>query len=266
MARFDAKANQWGKQSVDNNSLGYEYGISLEIDPTRRLLVSVGHGNVYTWDISNLNASIPSQLITTTGDNSMVGISAPGLAYDPVTQTLVAWNGGATVYILDPGTKVWTKRNPTNSVTPTAANGNGTFGRFRYCPSKNAFVAVNRVSENVFIYKLTADASAPQWYLDMLNGNGSSAEAAPRPVMTGRLLVSPSPAGKSATIRWTDPALGDRDISIGIFDPSGKLFLKITGRANSEIRWETGALPKGIYLAKAESSGRIFIGKFIIQM
>ena len=33
----------------------------------------------------------------------------------------------------------------------------GTFGRFRYVPSKNVFVLYNAVNQNVFIYRLTAD-------------------------------------------------------------------------------------------------------------
>ncbi|MBI2216471.1 MAG: right-handed parallel beta-helix repeat-containing protein, partial [Candidatus Rokubacteria bacterium] len=36
-----------------------------------------------------------------------------------------------------------------------------TYGRFQYIPSKNAFIAVNRTNQNVYIYKLTAGAPAP---------------------------------------------------------------------------------------------------------
>ena len=31
---------------------------------------------------------------------------------------------------------------------------NGTFGRFRYIPSKDRFILVNSVKQNVFIYRL----------------------------------------------------------------------------------------------------------------
>ncbi len=36
---------------------------------------------------------------------------------------------------------------------PTPGALNGTFGRFRYSPVRNVFIAVNSTEENVFIYK-----------------------------------------------------------------------------------------------------------------
>jgi hypothetical protein len=45
---------------------------------------------------------------------------------------------------------------PTNTITPTAPNQNGTYGRFRYVPSKNVFIVVNSVDENVYFYKFTS--------------------------------------------------------------------------------------------------------------
>ncbi|MCF6264732.1 MAG: hypothetical protein L3J24_14255, partial [Xanthomonadales bacterium] len=43
-----------------------------------------------------------------------------------------------------------------NSVSPSARQSFGTYGRFRYIPSKNAFVLVNHTNTNVFFYKLTS--------------------------------------------------------------------------------------------------------------
>jgi len=36
---------------------------------------------------------------------------------------------------------------------PTAAEDRGTFGRFRYVPSRDVFIVVNRTNENVYIYR-----------------------------------------------------------------------------------------------------------------
>ena len=56
--------------------------------------------------------------------------------------------------------------------TPTDPVKNGTYGRFRYIPSKNAYVVVNGVKQNVFFYRLTkrADAPIPKHFLTALKG------------------------------------------------------------------------------------------------
>jgi hypothetical protein len=58
---------------------------------------------------------------------------------------------------------VWTQAtlSGSNTVTPMAANGDGTYGRFRYIPSKNAYVVVNSIDEDVFFYKLAAGQTNP---------------------------------------------------------------------------------------------------------
>src|SRR6185436_1420746 len=42
-----------------------------------------------------------------------------------------------------------------------SAAANGTFGRFRYVPSRNVFIVVNAIDANVFLYRYTAGAGAP---------------------------------------------------------------------------------------------------------
>ena len=81
-----------------------------------------------------------------------------------MSDRIVAWNGGASVYTLNMDTLVWERRAPvsSNTVTPpqvTAAG--GTFGRFQYMSFYNAFIAVNDTSENVYIYKLSAGTGSP---------------------------------------------------------------------------------------------------------
>ncbi len=42
-----------------------------------------------------------------------------------------------------------------------APNKNGTYGRFRYIPSRSAYIVVNTVSENVYIGRLSDRAAEP---------------------------------------------------------------------------------------------------------
>ncbi len=89
---------------------------------------------------------------------------APGLVYDPVLDRIVAWSGEPGVglqtrdfYVLDLESRIWSRISPapTNTVTPTAASDTGTFGRFQYLPERNAYLVVNDVDDNVFLYRLS---------------------------------------------------------------------------------------------------------------
>ncbi|PIE85031.1 hypothetical protein CSA08_04285 [Candidatus Gracilibacteria bacterium] len=84
------------------------------------------------------------------------GKIAPGLAYVPTLKKFVVWNGGESLYALDGKTWKWSRivNSNLNQIIPTQANKNGTYGRFRYIPSKNALIVVNSIYENVYIYKL----------------------------------------------------------------------------------------------------------------
>ena len=147
-----------GDWSTRTNWLGcYSYYATLEVDPFNRVLVGIGDGDQWVMDIS-ANGTIPLQTLNTSGDQTIVNAEAPGLAYDSVSGKLVGWAGGTSVYALDTKTWTWTRiyPSPGNTVSPTAPNSTGTYGRFRYIPSKNAFIVVNSVDENVFFYKLSA--------------------------------------------------------------------------------------------------------------
>ena len=136
--------------------------MSAAIDPIRRKLVllgGTGYGGIpktKIYDISNPNA-VTGGIVTTVGDTEIENSDAAGLEFDSVNNQLVAWKNGSQVYTLNIDNLEWTQVEPatTNLVTPSAASGNGTYGRFRYVPSKNVFVLVNKMTENVFVYKLS---------------------------------------------------------------------------------------------------------------
>jgi hypothetical protein len=155
VAEFDPAAKSWQIRTGWEGC--YNYYPTMVVDKDRRLLVAIGEGMQWAWDISK-SGNLTRIDLNTTGDQTIVNTRAPGLAYDPVDKKIVGWAGGTDVFALDTGTWQWTKMPlaSTNTVVPTAPNTNGTYGRFRYIPSKNAFVVVNSVDEDVYFYKLSA--------------------------------------------------------------------------------------------------------------
>jgi hypothetical protein len=156
---YDPATNTWQVQ----NAYSYmDYYLTAAIDPVRRKMIAVGVNQQVMWDLKNPTAGYTT--LSTSGDTTITSAQSPGVVYDPVSDKFVAWSGGANVYTLNMDTRVWTRVAPasTNTVIPTAANNTGTYGRFRYIPSKNAFIVVNSIDENVFIYKLsTGQVVAP---------------------------------------------------------------------------------------------------------
>ena len=160
LAEWDPSRDVWTQRS--NNYGPADYYMTAAIDTKRHKLVAVGAGKIYAYDLTALGL-IPVVPLTTTGDTTIVNPKSPGFEYDSIIDKFVAWSGGADVYTLDPDTWKWTRLTPTdtNTVIPTDATLSGTYGRFRYIPSKNAFVVVNSVNENVYIYKLSSGTGTP---------------------------------------------------------------------------------------------------------
>ncbi|MFT3771788.1 MAG: kelch repeat-containing protein [Minicystis sp.] len=147
LMEFDPVANTWTPRNSD--ALGWYYA-GADIDPKRHTLVFTADGlTLYTYAIAQAGA--PVTTVKTTGITAPIG-NATGLAYDPVLDRFVAWSGGPVVYFLDPQTWHVTAVTGTGDV-PTPGALNGTFGRFRYSPARNVFIAVNATEEDVFIYK-----------------------------------------------------------------------------------------------------------------
>lgn len=132
--------------------------MTATIDTKRKLFVIVGDGKVHAYSIAP-GSNYSRQTWNTTGATSAVQGNAIGLAYDPVTDRVVAWNGGNTVYSLNPDTKIWTAI--TYSGGPGPALSNGTYGRFAYSPASGAFVVVNSVDSNAYALRLDNSAMSP---------------------------------------------------------------------------------------------------------
>ncbi len=170
-----------GSRDIEGRWIDNE--ITGVVHPVEEQFVAVGLGNVYVWNLGG--GTRRHTLLQTTGGDPIVNEDSPGLQYDPTIDKIVGWAGGADVYTLDLNTAVWTRIEPaaTNATVPTAAEARGTFGRFRYIPSKNVYVLVNRVNENVYFYKLSAAAGVPQPVVQ-LSANPSSVPPQGRPTLT----------------------------------------------------------------------------------
>lgn len=142
--------------------------MSAAIDPERRKFVWVGSGYVRVWDLNTFtcNEYTAAQIA---GDGIVVNSDAPGFQYDPTIKKFVAWRGGANVYTFDLTTRTFTLLPPaaSNTVTPPTPDNNtskGTYGKFRYIPSRNAYVMAHMTTQNVYLYRLssgTGDLTPP---------------------------------------------------------------------------------------------------------
>jgi hypothetical protein len=152
LTEYNPSSNTWTVHAADNT--GWTPAYTCALDWRRRKFVGLGEGDVRVWDLNNPDAT--AVFMNTTGATSIVGVDKPGFVYDPVTDRFVAWAGGSDVYSLNMTTGVWTRHLKTAGPTPTGATATGTYGRFQYVPSKNVFVAVNAIDEDVYVYKLSS--------------------------------------------------------------------------------------------------------------
>ena len=152
LAAYDPVADQWSPNYGGNYYLSY--GTTAAVDSKRHKMVAAGRGIVLLFDLDNPGDPVE---IPTSGNLSIQNSFYPGFVYDPVSDQYVGWHGGGDVYTLNPDTWAWSKLSlaGSNTVVPDAPNSNGTYGRFRYIPSKNAFIGVNRTNGSVYFYKLS---------------------------------------------------------------------------------------------------------------
>jgi hypothetical protein len=149
---YDPSANSW--KQLPNSYGQFDYHMSPVVDPVRKRLYVFGHNEQWMYDISagSAGSSYPRQNANTTGGAAFLANDSPGLAYDSAQDRIVGWDGGNTVWLLNPATGAWTSQ--THAGGP-AAMSNGTFGRFRYVPALNLFVTCNSISADCSTLRLT---------------------------------------------------------------------------------------------------------------
>ena len=142
---YDSATDTWSRLKMDE-ARGFT-GVAL--DTNRGKLVALSMGKVIVYDV---RGKTPAEEWKTTGDTDFLNEREVGFEYDPVADKYVGWSSGP-VFVLDPETKVWQAHNPPGAPKPSE---NGTYGRWRYVPSVNAYVLVTGIDNNVHFYKLTA--------------------------------------------------------------------------------------------------------------
>ena len=152
---YTFETNAYARLSLDQ-ALSQE--MTATIDTKRKLFIIVGAGKVVAYSIAS-GSNYARQTWNTTGATAVVQDTAVGLAYDPVTDRIVAWNGGNTAYSLNPDTKIWTAM--TYSGGPGSALSNGTYGRFADSPTSGAFVVVNSGDSDAYALRLAAPVPPP---------------------------------------------------------------------------------------------------------
>ncbi len=154
---YNVETNFWRKLNgtrINNNGGPSDRG--MVIDPKRNKIVVVGGGEVAVYDLDNDDGRIYQKQLWATTGNEFQSTSAeggrgryrPGVNYDPVLDRIVVWNGGAA-QALNMDTREWEPL----AVAPQIPFSSGTYGRFRYSPTQNAYVVVNSGRDNVLIFK-----------------------------------------------------------------------------------------------------------------
>ncbi len=161
LSQWNPFSHQWTLRL--NNTPEPSYYETADIDFHRHLLVACGRGKLKVTHLANIPAVLSCEMVKTIGDSEVADAPSPGFCYVPQIDKFVAWANGPDVYTLDIDTLRWTKHPPaaTNHVSPGNAQQWGTFGRFRYIPSRNLFIVCNDVKKNVFLYRLTGDKPNP---------------------------------------------------------------------------------------------------------
>ena len=175
LLNYDPSSEEWSIVTADGSPVDVEITpidqhvaeIGYDPDtPQDHKMVVIGGGVAYYFDLSDSNNITRHELVTT-GDNSIIDATAPGLEYNEETGTFFAWGGGADLFELDlhdPANATWTKHTidaGSESNIPPAQVSTGTFGRFQYIQSENAFVLANGAKENVFVYKHGVGSTDP---------------------------------------------------------------------------------------------------------
>jgi hypothetical protein len=127
-----------------------DYHMSAVIDPVRKRFLIAGSRNVYAYDIGP-GSAYERKTLATHGGDPLVASAYPGLAYDPVADRIVGWNGGDSVYQLNLDDLGWTADSPPGG--PGEAVATGTYKRFAYSEKAGAFIVVNGAAKNAFAYR-----------------------------------------------------------------------------------------------------------------
>lgn len=149
--RLDLATFNWTQAHSAATGGGYHYtGV---LDPASEKFLILGNNLSYLYDLS---VSPPVRVeFPTTGASALVASKYPGLSYHPPSGKIVGWAGGDAVYVLDLATASWTPQVFSGGLPAAVGQTEtGTFHRWSWVPALGAFVAVNSVDNNAFLFRL----------------------------------------------------------------------------------------------------------------
>jgi hypothetical protein len=153
LGEFAPATQTWSQRTGAGTFSEFDPARTMVLDDAQRQLLVIGGGHLQSRDLSQTSPQ-PTDVITSGGD-ALVNAQGPGLVYHPVRQRVIGWAGGGAVYELNFATRVWTAYAPSSPAVPPTSSPRGVYGRWQYVKSRNVFVAMNRVDENVWVYRLS---------------------------------------------------------------------------------------------------------------
>jgi hypothetical protein len=218
---------------------------------------TVSYEQVFT---RNPDGSLVKKMLKTSGEKAWQGFEeGPGLAY--AKGFLYGWANGDKVYRLDNldlvnQTGTWTELDfggtgPT--IDPNQYQ--GTYGRFRYSPKLDVFVAVNHVDANVWV------ARPPDTNLSSIKQANLKGINRVQPIS-----AFPNPLYPSTVISYQ----GQENGSLKIFNPAGKLVKSYaTQKGEGKVEWHGKnsrglRVASGMYMAKYTVNNRIHYLKLFV--
>ena len=238
---YDYDANVWERLATDNIA-GFTWFYSMTLDPVRRKLVLVGGRDTpHTYLISlDGNPNYNLTPLSTSNGQSIEGTQAPGVAFDPTTNNIIAWDGSkrnsnlSTVWSLNPETGQWTLKASTGTSMVTNPSSTGTYGRWQYVPQLNKFVGVADVDQNAWLYQIS--------------GTGNPTDTSP-PSVT---LSQPS---NGATLSGNTTLTASATDNVGViavtFQVNGSNVGSEMTTFPYSLAWNTTSLPDGSYTLTA---------------
>lgn len=151
---YDVEANAYTRLADSY----LDYHMTGRIDPVRKEFVVLGCSGCDGGGAKRISIAEGSDFAlqdlndTLVGCDELLDVVAPGLAWDPVLERLVGWSGGSDVFSLDLAAVACTRHTATGG--PGDAQGNGTYGRWRYFPDEGVFTVVNDWQANAFAFRL----------------------------------------------------------------------------------------------------------------
>lgn len=134
--------------------------VSAAFDPDRRLMVMIGEGRVDTYALDT-DTYVQDLAIDGASVSDLFGGMAPGLDFDPEQQRFVVYGGGLDLHTFDPDTASFSVHPNTGDDPGPVTGSGGAFGRFRYVPSRNVFVWIDSVDQDVHVVRTTKGSGMP---------------------------------------------------------------------------------------------------------